>query len=210
MCGYLVLFGPLVLVPVVLTSEGVSALGAGLALTALPAGFALAAVAAERILPSSLSERQRATLGAAICNDALGPVLTVTLSPTSLVPLLGLLGVGLGVFTPSNNTLIMGSIPRRASATGGGLLNMSRGLGTAVGVALVTLALHFGSRHPGIIPGDRLAISALLAAALLATISSRTHRGVRTRSSSTPCLPEAAHPSGPRSTPLPRGGVAPV
>jgi hypothetical protein len=51
------------------------------------------------------------------------------------------LGLGLGAFTPANNTLVMGAIPARAAGTGGGLVNMTRGLGTALGVALVTLTL---------------------------------------------------------------------
>ena len=53
MCGYLVLFGPLVLVPVVLAAQRRSAVAAGLALTALPAGFALAALVADRLLPGA-------------------------------------------------------------------------------------------------------------------------------------------------------------
>ena len=49
---YLVLFGPLVLVPVVRGRAARRvALAAGLVLTALPAGFGLAATAAERVLP---------------------------------------------------------------------------------------------------------------------------------------------------------------
>ena len=172
MCGYLVLFGPLVLVPVVLADQGLSAVAAGLALTALPAGFALAALVADRVLPRGLSERKRASLGAALCTAALGVGLFVALTPTTLVPLLALVGVGLGVFTPSNNTLIMGSIPERSAATGGGLLNLSRGLGTALGVALITLALHLGSGQLGIFSGDRLAFFGLLVATALATVAS--------------------------------------
>ena len=159
-------------------------MAAGLALTALPAGFALAALVADRLLPGALSERQRATLGAALCSAALGVGLFVALTPATLVPLLALIGVGLGVFTPSNNTLIMGSIPERAAATGGGLLNLSRGLGTALGVALVTLALHLGSGQPGIFRGDRLAVLGLLVAAVLATVASRI--GPRARSTLPP------------------------
>lgn len=55
--GYLVLFGPLVLIPVTLTAAGSSMLHAGLVLTALPARFALAATAAERLLPARWSDR---------------------------------------------------------------------------------------------------------------------------------------------------------
>ncbi len=219
-CGYLVLFGPLVLVPIVLTAQGRSAVAAGLALTALPAGFALAALVADRLLPHALSERQRATFGAGFCSAVLGIGLFVALTPATLVPLLALIGVGLGVFTPSNNTLIMASIPERAAATGGGLLNLSRGLGTALGVALVTLALHLGSGHPGILPGDRLAVLGLLLAAALATVASRigprarsalpgggSVQGTNTSSSSSPPLPgptASARPSP--SAPSPGSG----
>ena len=45
---------------------------------------------------------------------------------------------------------------------------MTRGLGTALGVAVVTLGLHAGA-HFGHVDGGRLAIAALTAAALAAT-----------------------------------------
>ncbi len=51
----------------------------------------------------------------------------------------------------------------------GGLVNMARGLGTALGVAVVTLALHAAGRlgHPG--AGPVLAMAVLAAVALAAT-----------------------------------------
>ncbi len=162
LCGYLVLFGPLVLVPVVLTGAGSSELAAGLVLTALPAGFAVAATAADRLLPRGMSDRGRCVVGAALCAAALGALLAVPLNEVWLAPLLAVLGVGLGVFTPANNTLIMGAVPSSSSGTGGGLVNMARGLGTALGVALVTLALHLSARY-----GARLAVVVLLVAAAL-------------------------------------------
>lgn len=48
---------------------------------------------------------------------------------------LGLLGLGLGFFTPPNNSAIMGSAPHTRLGVAGGLLNMTRGMGTALGVA---------------------------------------------------------------------------
>lgn len=73
------------------------------------------------------------------------------------------LGLGLGVFIPANNSTIMDAIPARMSATGGGLVNMARGLGTALGVAVVTFCLHAAEATgtPGF--GPRLALGALLA-----------------------------------------------
>ncbi|MFT9821238.1 MFS transporter, partial [Lysinibacillus sp. NPDC056185] len=112
-------------------------------------------------LPLHSSDRTRCLAGAAVCAVALGVLLAVPLTPGRLVPLLALLGLGLGVFTPANNTVIMQAVPARASGTAGGLVNMARGLGTALGVALVTLALRAGSS------GDRYAVLILLATTAL-------------------------------------------
>lgn len=173
LCGYLVLFGPLVLVPIVLTGGGSSELTAGLVLTALPVGFAVAATAADRALPAALGDRGRCVLGALICVAALVAMVLAPLTPGPLVLLLAVLGLGLGIFTPANNTLIMGAIPARSSGTGGGLVNMARGLGTALGVALVTLALHLAPPH-GVPDGPRWAVLVLLMAALVAVYAARS------------------------------------
>ncbi len=49
--------------------------------------------------------------------------------------LLGLLGVGLGLFTPPNNSAVMGACPPDRLGMGSGVLNMARSLGTSFGVA---------------------------------------------------------------------------
>lgn len=74
------------------------------------------------------------------CAGALGAAVALPVSPPAVVPLLAVIGVGLGVFTPSNNHMIMAAMLARASATLGGLINLARGLGTALGVAAVTLS----------------------------------------------------------------------
>ena len=163
--GYLVLFGPLVLVPIALTESGRSELTAGLSLTALPAGFALAATGGDRLLPAGLGERSRCLIGSLGCFGALAVILAAPLSVVWLAPSLAVLGVGLGIFTPANNTLIMGAVPTSSSGTGGGLVNMARGLGTALGVALVALALHLAPHDSGL-DGPRWAVLVLLVVAL--------------------------------------------
>ncbi|MCC2275228.1 MFS transporter [Streptomyces sp. ET3-23] len=163
LCGYLVLFGPLVLVPIIVTLHGHTTLTAGCVLTALPAGFALAATVADRVMPSGISDRARCVMGAVLCATALAAMLASSLSIAWLVPLLALIGTGLGLFTPANNALIMGAIPAGSSGTGGGLVNMARGLGTALGVALVALALYLGGSL-----GNRWALFMLLVIAILA------------------------------------------
>jgi MFS family permease len=161
--GYLVLFGPLVLVPTVLARDGRSTLFAGLVLTTLPLGFALAATLAERVLPMRWDDRTRAVAGASGCVLALALMAVLPLTAAVLPLPLGLLGVSLGVFAPANNTLVMRAVPQSSSGTGGGMVNMGRGIGTALGVAAVTLALEL---VPGR-AGSRVAVTVLLAFALL-------------------------------------------
>ncbi|SDS27360.1 MFS transporter [Microlunatus soli] len=141
LCGYLVLFGPLTLIPQTEGSHG----RVGLALTCLPLGFGVAAVLAQRLLPRRLGPRGRAALGAGLAAVALALLAWALPQPGWLAALLFVTGLGLGVFIPANNTTIMAAIPSRLSATGGGLVNMARSLGTALGVAVVTVCLHAGA-----------------------------------------------------------------
>jgi hypothetical protein len=84
------------------------------------------------------------------------------------VALLGLLGVGLGIYTPANNAEIMAAVPARDAAAAGGMVNMTRGIGTALGVAVVTLGLHVGAHLRWQDAGLTLSMAALAAVALIA------------------------------------------
>lgn len=189
LCGYLVLFGPLVLVPIIVTLHGHTALTAGCVLTALPAGFALAATGADHIVPAGVSDRARCVTGAVLCSGALAAMLASPLSIAWLTPMLALIGTGLGLFTPANNALIMGAIPAGSSGTGGGLVNMARGLGTALGVALVALALYLGGPY-----GHRWAIFTLLLVSLLAAAGAWLGPGGRAPAAQPPQEPDMPHP----------------
>ena len=167
--SYLVLFGPLVLFPQLVTASGGSALAAGLLLTTLPAGFGLGAVAGDRLLPGTWTNRRRCAIGGVVATGA-AAALAVPAPHAVSVVLLGLLGVGLGSYTPANNAEIMAAIPAGNAATAGGMVNMTRGIGTALGVAVVTLGLHVGrmvSAQPG--AGQTVSMAVLAAAALAAT-----------------------------------------
>ena len=80
---------------------------------------------------------------------------------------LGLLGLALGTYIPANNTAIMTAIPPRQAAAAGGMVNMARGLGTALGIAVVTLALHAAARlgYPSAGPAAAMAVLAICALA---------------------------------------------
>ncbi|WP_232792314.1 MFS transporter [Actinacidiphila yeochonensis] len=180
LCGYLVLFGPLVLAPEVLARAGYSELLTGLVVSALPAGFALAATGADRVLPSGTTDRSRCVAGAAVAVAALAAMVAVPPAAVWTALLLALLGTGLGLFTPANNTLIMRAFPAASSGMAGGLVNMARGLGTALGVALVTLALHLGaSGGTGAAGAERHGVPVLLAAAVAGLLAA--WRGSRRR-----------------------------
>ena len=168
LCAYLVLFGPLVLFPQLVSAQGGSAEAAGLLLTSLPAGFGLAAAVADKLLPAGWPNRRRCLLGGVLV-AASAAALAVPAPHGVSVVLLGLLGIGLGIYTPANNAEIMAAVPDRDAAAAGGMVNMTRGTGTALGVAVVTLGIHAGAllRLPD--AGVALPMGALAAVALLGT-----------------------------------------
>jgi MFS family permease len=182
LCSYLVLFGPLVLFPQVVSAQGGSALAAGLLLTSLPAGFGVAAVLGDRFLPAHWPNSRRCAVGGALASGCAAALAVPAPHPVSVV-LLGLLGAGLGVYTPANNAEIMTALPAGDAAAAGGMVNMTRGIGTALGVAVVTLGLHAGAilGHSGVRTGQELAMAALAAVALAATWAGMTASGSRSR-----------------------------
>jgi MFS family permease len=166
--AYLVLFGPLVVLPQVAVGDS-AALTVGLMLSALPAGFGVAAVLADRVLPPSWSDRRRCVAGALLASVAVS-LLALPVHVAGQTALLGLLGVGLGVFIPPNNASIMESVPDRLAATAGGMVNMARGLGTAAGVAAMTVALHTAKAAGAGIAGRTSAAMIVLGVAALTIV----------------------------------------
>jgi MFS family permease len=171
--GYLVLFGPLVLVPQLLAGHG-SVVRAGLILSALPAGFGLAALTAEAVLPKGLRNGTRGSIGAAASATVMVMLIFMSSSTVGIVLLLGLAGLSLGVLVPANNALIMRTGAASSAGTLGGLVNMARGIGTTLGIALVTLTLHLGSSSRAGHPDGTLAFAVLAAAAACAAVIALT------------------------------------
>ena len=148
-CGYLTLFGPLVLVPQLLGHGTGSEARTGLLLSALPLGFGLAALSGDTLLPKAWGNRQRGFAGATLTCAVMCAAIFVPVGLVTTAPLLAVAGLGLGVFVPANNTVVMrGTEPSSASLLGG-LVNMSRGIGTTLGISLMALALHLGTGHIG-------------------------------------------------------------
>lgn len=185
LCAYLALFGPLVLLPQVAAGAGHAAARAGLMLAALPAGFGLAAIGAERLLPAAWPNRRRCAAGGALAMAGLAGLAIPAQPGVLTAALLGLIGAGLGVYIPANNAQIMLAARAGDASALGGMVNVTRGLGTALGVALVTLALHTGAGIDAGL-GPVLALAVLAAAALAATLAGllagpRSRQGGRSR-----------------------------
>ncbi|MFE6865350.1 MFS transporter [Kitasatospora sp. NPDC057692] len=173
--GYLLLFCPLVLGPVLLAEAGLPTARAGLVITLLPAAFAVAATVGGGLLPRGWSDVARCRFGAALAGAGLlGCVLLPAAGAPALWPALPLLvaGGGLGLLLPANNALVMRAIPAECSAVGGGMVNMARSLGTALGTALPVLGVHLA----GPAMGGRSVLLALAAVAVLAVALSRPVR----------------------------------
>ncbi|MFB8168498.1 MFS transporter [Kitasatospora purpeofusca] len=173
--GYLLLFCPLVLGPVLLAEAGLPTARSGLVITVLPAAFAVAATVGGGLLPRGWSDVARCRCGAALAGAGLlGCALLPALGAPAVLlagPLL-VLGGGLGLLLPANNALVMRAIPAECSAVGGGMVNMARSLGTALGTALPVLGVHLAG--PAV--GGRAVLLALAAVAGLAVLLSRPVR----------------------------------
>jgi len=60
-----------------------------------------------------------------------------------LIVALAAFGVGQGLFTAPNNSAIMGAAPPERLGVAGGVLNVTRTLGTSLGVAVAALTLSW-------------------------------------------------------------------
>jgi MFS family permease len=148
-CGYLTLFGPLVLIPQVLGHDLGGEARTGLVLSALPLGFGLAALFGDTVLPRAWTDSQRGFAGAVVTCAVMCASVFVPVTVRTVVPQLALAGLGLGIFVPANNAVIMRSTAGSSASLLGGLVSMARGIGTTLGISLMALALHLGDAGPG-------------------------------------------------------------
>jgi MFS family permease len=131
-----VLFGTLFVVPYYLVAKHVGFGLVGLQLSVLPVAIGIAAPIAGRLL-NRVGDRPLTGGGMILAGAGL---LEIALwhSTTGLLTGLALTGLGLGAFTPANNATIMAASPPGHTGVVSGVLNMTRGMGTAVGVALAS------------------------------------------------------------------------
>lgn len=142
--SYLVTFGVLFVVPFYLVARHTSLGLAGIELTTLPAALALAAPFGGR-LTDSVGRRPAATSGLLVASASLFALAMFHSQLWLLLLELATMGVGLGIFTPANNSAIMADVPASHSGSASGLINAMRGMGTALGIALTGIIYSFGA-----------------------------------------------------------------
>jgi MFS family permease len=142
--SYVVLFSCLVAVPFFLERQvHLGPAAAGFELTALPLALAIVAPLGGVIRDRS-GPRLPAGLGMAIAALGMGILALAASHPGLTVPALAVAGAGMGLFIPANNAATMSAAPTERGGAAGGLLNMARGLGTAIGVSVTSLAFAAG------------------------------------------------------------------
>jgi EmrB/QacA subfamily drug resistance transporter len=142
--SYVILFGTLVAVPFYLVKERhLGAVQAGFELTALPVALAIVAPLGGAIR-DRIGPRVPTGLGMAVTAAGMGLLAASATRADLTVLALAVTGAGMGLFVAANTAATMFAAPPQRAGAAGGLLNMARGVGTAVGVALTSLIFASG------------------------------------------------------------------
>lgn len=179
---YMAIFGVLFVVPYLLEfALHRGAAQAGLLLLTMPLALGVTAPLAGRAA-DRLGARPLLLLGMFVATCGLLAMALSGHTVPVLVAELVVTGAGFGLATPPNNAATMGSIPRTSGGVGSGLLNMARGLGTAVGLAATGLVFTaFTGSRPDRVPttsvlqGFRYAVLVLAGTSAVALALSRLH-----------------------------------
>ncbi|GAB2815079.1 MFS transporter [Lentzea nigeriaca] len=121
--AYAALFAPMTLLPFTMKQPLAHI---GFTTAALPLGFAVAA---------TLLSKPGIRTGVLITAIAV-------IMPVPQVVQLVTAGIGLGVVAPACTKRVMSALPEASAGVGSGLVNVARGLGTALGVAVATALIH--------------------------------------------------------------------
>lgn len=195
--SYSAMFGTLVLIPYFLKKVFLFPESEiGLLLTPVPLAMTVLAPIAGG-LADRYGSRFLTTMGMGL--TTLGCLfLSLTLGQHTWVPWLivelAIVGAGLGLFTPPNNSSVMGSSPKEHLGVAGGILNMARSLGMSWGTALAltlmtSVLLMNGASSSYADPGQwvlsiRVAFAGLVVLGAVATVLSALRAGADTSAGS--------------------------
>jgi EmrB/QacA subfamily drug resistance transporter len=123
-----------------------SPLAAGLRLAIIPVALGLVAPISGSFY-ERIGARILTTAGMALCAGAIILLWLNLRGGTGhdfvIMSALALFGIGLGLFVAPNNTATMASAPNNRTGEAGGLLNLLRVLGSAIGIAVASMALSW-------------------------------------------------------------------
>ncbi len=142
--SYALMYGVLYVVPYFfeeVLKQGAST--SGLLTTPLPIGMMILAPMAGRIA-DKLGSKIPTMTGMAISTVATIALifLQANTSYIYLIVALFFIGIGMGIFTPPNNSTVMGNTPANRLGVSSGMLNMSRSLGQSFGIAYAFAVLQ--------------------------------------------------------------------
>ncbi len=141
--SYYVMFGILFLMPFYLENVAkFSAFTAGAMLTPIPITMSLVAPLAG-MLSDKYGSALMTSAGMFISAIASFCLIFSGMNPHAgvLIAEFALLGLGMGLFTPPNNSSVMGCVPEERLGSAGGILNMMRASGRVFGIDLSGLIL---------------------------------------------------------------------
>lgn len=177
--SYLILFGTLFITPFALErSFGWRPDSAGLLLTLLPATIAISTPLAGR-LADKRGPRLPTTIGMLVAASGLAAAAAAPRNILLLGVALAIVGVGSGLFTPANNAAIMLSAPHHRASIAGGVLNMTRAFGTALGVAVTSLVYGIGGAGANGLRASVLVLALLALVAVIVAASAGRDAGSR-------------------------------
>jgi MFS family permease len=125
----------------------------------------------------------------------MGAAVFVPVTVQTVVPQLALAGLGLGLFVPANNAVIMRSAADSSASLLGGLVSMARGIGTTLGISLMAFALHLGGTGHGY-AGSTQARPAFIVLAVAAATAAAIALAGRAPARGPAGRPREADPSG--------------
>jgi len=173
--AYLVLFGLLLVTPLYLQADyRMTAGAAGVLITVLPAALGVSAAVAG-MLGGRVGTGRITVIGLILLTAALVAGAGTIGHRGTLIAVLAVAGAGLGMFTAANNAAVAGAGSPHQAGMVSGVLNMTRGVGTSLGVATAgaSYALATGAGRGFQVTMLVLAAVAAAAAVLAAGAASR-------------------------------------
>jgi MFS family permease len=143
--SFIIMYAVLFLTPYYLDQvKHLSIFQASLIITAIPIGMTIS-TPISGIMSDNRGPAIPSIIGLGMATTGALLLSIINITGTYIITCTGLIliGSGIGMFTPPNNTHIMGNVSKKVLGIAGGILNMSRTLGMSLGITLGGLSYQF-------------------------------------------------------------------